>query len=179
VLASSAASPPRTGIPAPALRCSHLGGSRAGSRDSAAAYRRRGASCFPNCPSSAKTRSYGITTENSGMGLFLHVASLRRLARHRKLVLPERAVSSGTAREPSAFPRSGRPVTNQVTTTPGNTRRSATFSDTDIRLAHSNWTQHDAIRRNRQAWHARGQGFESPKLHDFSCSRSSIKVSIK
>ena len=104
-------------------------------------------------------------------GLFLHVASLRRLARHRKLVLPERAVSSGTAREPSTFPRSGRPVTNQVTTTPGNTRRSATFSDTDIRLACSNRTQHDAVRRNRQAWHARGQGFESPKLHVFAAQR--------
>jgi hypothetical protein len=75
-----------------------------------------------------------------GLALRLHVASLRRLARHRKLVMPERAGSSGTACEPLTFPRSGRPVTNQVTTTPGNTRRSATFSDTDIRLACINRT---------------------------------------
>ena len=33
--------------PAPALRCSHLGGSRAGSRDSAAADRRRGQAASP------------------------------------------------------------------------------------------------------------------------------------
>lgn len=45
-----------------------------------------------------------------------------------------------TEREPLAFPRSGRPVTNQVTTTPGNTRRRATPSDTDCRLACGNPT---------------------------------------
>ena len=44
-----------------------------------------------------------------------------------------------TEREPLAFPRSGRPVTNQVTT-PGNTRRRATPSDTDCRLACGNPT---------------------------------------
>ena len=43
-------------------------------------------------------------------------------------------------------------VTNQVTTALGNTRRSATRPDTDIFLACSNTTQHDAIGRNRHAW---------------------------
>ena len=54
--------------------------------------------------------------------------------------------------EPPAFPSPGKPVTNQVTTPPGIARRSATRSDTDIRLACGNRTQHDAIRRNRHAW---------------------------
>jgi hypothetical protein len=72
--------------------------------------------------------------------------------RHRKLVLLERTGSSGTACEPPAFPGSGKPVTNQVTTTPGNTRRRATRSDTDTRLACGNPTQPDGIRRNRHAW---------------------------
>jgi hypothetical protein len=57
------------------------------------------------------------------------------------------------------------PVTNQVTTTPDRARRSTTRSDTGVFLTCSNSTWRDAIRRNRQAWHARGQGFESPKLH--------------
>ena len=57
-------------------------------------------------------------------------------------------------------------MTNQVTT-PGNTRRRATPSDTDCRLACGNPTRRDAVRRNRQAWHARGQWFESTKLHVF------------
>jgi hypothetical protein len=81
-----------------------------------------------------------------------HVRSLRRFVRHRKLVLPERAGSSGIACEPSTSPGSGKSVTIQVTTTPGNTRRSATRSDTDICLAWGNPTQIDAIGRNRHAW---------------------------
>jgi hypothetical protein len=72
------------------------------------------------------------------------------------------------------------PVTNQVTTTPGNGRRSSTPSDTDILPACGNRTQCDAVRRNRQAWHARGQGFESPKLHKaFPSPRSRPKCLIK
>ena len=66
------------------------------------------------------------------------------------------------------LPISGKPVTNQVTTTPGHSRRSATQSDTDIRLTCRNTTPCDVAGRNRQAWHARGQGFESPKLHVFA-----------
>jgi hypothetical protein len=45
-----------------------------------------------------------------------------------------------------------RSVTNQVTTTPDDTRRGTTRSDTEIYLACSNPTQRDAIRRNRHAW---------------------------
>ena len=44
------------------------------------------------------------------------------------------------------------PVTMQVTTPPGDGRRSATYSDTDIHLACGNPTQSDRIRRNRQVW---------------------------
>ena len=59
---------------------------------------------------------------------------------HRLLVLRETAGSSSIAFEPSTFPESGKPVTSQVTTTPGHTRRRATRSDTDIYLACSNPT---------------------------------------
>ena len=45
-----------------------------------------------------------------------------------------------------------KPVTNQVTTTPGNRRRSATYSDTVILLTCGNPTQPDSIGRNRHAW---------------------------
>ena len=48
--------------------------------------------------------------------------------------------------------RSGKPVTNQVTTTPGNGRRSATYPDTGIPPTCGNPTQPDGIRRNRHAW---------------------------
>jgi excisionase family DNA binding protein len=51
-----------------------------------------------------------------------------------------RAGSSGTACKQPAFPGPGKPVTNQVTTTPGNTRRGATHPDTDIPLACGNRT---------------------------------------
>ena len=44
------------------------------------------------------------------------------------------------------------PVTNQVTTPPGNARRSATHSDTSYPLTCSNPTQSDAIGRNQHAW---------------------------
>ena len=44
------------------------------------------------------------------------------------------------------------PVTNQVTTAPGNARQSATYTDTDILLTCGNPTQPDAIVRNWHAW---------------------------
>ena len=44
------------------------------------------------------------------------------------------------------------PVTNQVTTTPGNRRHSATYRDTCIALACGDQVRCDAIRRNRNAW---------------------------
>jgi len=55
-----------------------------------------------------------------------------------------------------------KPMTNQVTTTPGSGRRSATQLNADNVLACSNPTRSDPARRDRQAWHAEGQGFESP-----------------
>jgi Thiolase, C-terminal domain len=82
-------------------------------------------------------------------------------------------------RDPLFGGRSGKPVTNQVTTPPGNASQSATHPDGPMSPTCGNPTPSDSARRNRQAWHARGQGFESPKLRDFSCTRSSIKVSIK
>ena len=51
-----------------------------------------------------------------------------------------RAGSSGHRMQAVGLPNPGKPVTNQVTTTPGNTRRSATRSDTDIRRACGNQT---------------------------------------
>jgi hypothetical protein len=59
------------------------------------------------------------------------------------------------------------PVTIQVTTPPDNGRHSATYPDADFPLNCDNPTPRDVTGRNRQAWHARGQGFESPKLHAF------------
>jgi len=44
------------------------------------------------------------------------------------------------------------PVTNQVTTTTGNDRRSATNPDAGMLLTCGNPTQFDGIRRNRNAW---------------------------
>jgi hypothetical protein len=43
-------------------------------------------------------------------------------------------------------------VTNQVTTTSGNGRQSATLSDTAIPPSCGNPTQPDSIRRNQHAW---------------------------
>ena len=63
------------------------------------------------------------------------------------------------------------PVTSQVTTASGSARRSAARSDAGIFLTCGNPTQLDIVRRDRQAWHARGQGFESPKLHIFAAQR--------
>src|SRR5215831_14415681 len=53
--------------------------------------------------------------------------------------------------------RTGRQVTNQVTTAPGNARPGETSSDAARGLACDNRTQRDAFRRNRAAWHAEGQ----------------------
>jgi hypothetical protein len=91
------------------------------------------------------------------------------------------AMNSIIDTDPPERPRISRgellePVTNQVTSTSGHGRRSSTHSDTDIRLACGNRTQCDAIRRNWQAWHARGQGFESPKLH-VSAAQKHIPIS--
>jgi hypothetical protein len=66
-------------------------------------------------------------------------------------------------------------VTIKVTTPPNHSRRCRTQPDKPIALTCPNTTHHDPPRRSRQAWHARGQGFESPKLHVFSCMCSTIK----
>jgi hypothetical protein len=54
------------------------------------------------CPPAKTT----VITRNRGMYRACHIASHRQIARHRKLVLPERAGLSGTACEPPAFPGS-------------------------------------------------------------------------
>ena len=59
------------------------------------------------------------------------------------------------ARSEDAAPRREvipEPVTMQVTTPPGDGRRSATYPDTDIHLTCGKPTQSDAVRRNRHAW---------------------------
>jgi hypothetical protein len=70
--------------------------------------------------------------------------------------------------DPEAPPSAKRgpgPVTNQVTTPTNYDRRSRTQPDKAVAPTCPNTTPRDAAGRNRQAWHARGQGFESPKLH--------------
>jgi hypothetical protein len=59
-----------------------------------------------------------------------------------------------TAQFASTFETGRRPgpVTNQVTTTPGNGRQSATYSDTAIPPTRGNPTQPDASGRNWHAW---------------------------
>ncbi len=53
----------------------------------------------------------------------------------------------------SAINNSGpEPVTNQVTTDPGSSRRNATVPDADITLACDNPTGRDYVGRNRHAW---------------------------
>lgn len=86
----------------------------------------------------SQTRSYGTTAGNRRWNRACHVASLRRptivslpwpesrLKQHRMLTVD--------------LPGSRKPVTNQVATTPGNTRRSATRSETDICPACGNRT---------------------------------------
>jgi len=58
--------------------------------------------------------------------------------------------------------RSGKPGPNQGPTQPDFARRSETSPDIKVALECGNRTQRDVIRRNRHAWHAEGQGFESP-----------------
>ena len=53
-------------------------------------------------------------------------------------------------------------MTNQVTTGSGGTRLARTQPDSSARLTSRYQTQRDGAGRNRQAWHARGLGFESP-----------------
>jgi hypothetical protein len=60
-------------------------------------------------------------------------------------------------------------VPNQVPTTPAGLRCRLTQCDSTTRLSCRSATYRYFARQNQQAWHARGQGFESPKLHDFSC----------
>ena len=62
----------------------------------------------------------------------------------------------------SFWPGSGKQVTIQVTTAPGNARPGGTSSEGTLGLVCANRTQGDAVRWNRAAWHAEGQGFESP-----------------
>jgi hypothetical protein len=54
------------------------------------------------------------------------------------------------------------PVTNQVTTSPAHTGRLRSLPDGRPGLTCMGLTISDHARRIRQAWHARGQGFESP-----------------
>jgi len=75
-----------------------------------------------------------------------------------------------TAREPSLIlldmvPRSlggPKPVTNPVTTTADRASRSEPVLESNPHLTWAGSTKADHARRTRQAWHARGQGFESP-----------------
>jgi hypothetical protein len=62
-----------------------------------------------------------------------------------------------------------------VTTPPNHGRRSQTHPDTTVALTCRNTTPCDVAGRNRQAWHARGQGFASPKLH-ISAVQSYISI---
>ena len=49
--------------------------------------------------------------------------------------------------------RSGKPVTNQVTTAPVHTRPAQTQTDSQIALTSRNTTQHDPCRRFKRPWH--------------------------
>ena len=55
-----------------------------------------------------------------------------------------------------------RPVTNQVTTRSAHASRCGIWADGKHVLICVVLTNADHARRIRQAWHARGQGFESP-----------------
>ena len=56
----------------------------------------------------------------------------------------------------------GKPVPNQVPTRADSAGPSRTFPDIKGALICGNRTSRDALRRNRAAWHAEGQGFEFP-----------------
>jgi hypothetical protein len=58
--------------------------------------------------------------------------------------------------------RPGKPGPNQVPTPPDSAGLSQTSPDIKVALKCGNRTQRDAVRRNHAAWHAEGQGFESP-----------------
>jgi hypothetical protein len=74
---------------------------------------------------------------------------------------PEQVICS--SKNLFAHPReAGDPVTSQVTTGSGSIRRSQIQPDNAGRLTCRYPTQRDAAGRNRQEWHARGLGFESP-----------------
>ena len=57
-------------------------------------------------------------------------------------------------------------MTSQVTTQSCRTRHDQPSPDDTRHLTSYNTTNPNYSRRTRQAWHARGQGFESPKLHN-------------
>lgn len=104
----SPAAPQRAGIPAPAGRYSHVGGSRTGSRDSAEAYHRRRKAAAPIVLLQPRS---GVTGPDHRRKPRHGIVRAMSPARYRKLVLPERAGSSGTACEPPTLPGSGTPVT--------------------------------------------------------------------
>jgi hypothetical protein len=58
--------------------------------------------------------------------------------------------------------RDRQPGPNQVPTPPDFPGPSQTSPDIRAALNSGNRTQHDIVRRNPAAWHAEGQGFESP-----------------
>ena len=62
---------------------------------------------------------------------------------------------------PSAV-RSGKPVTNQVTTPPVDAGPAQSQSDSLMALTCRNATQRDPLRRDERPWHGGGLGFESP-----------------
>jgi hypothetical protein len=64
----------------------------------------------------------------------------------------------------------GEPGPKPSPNAPDFARLSKTSPDTKPALICSNQTQRDAVRRNRVAWHAEGQGFESALLHNFRVS---------
>jgi hypothetical protein len=66
-----------------------------------------------------------------------------------------------------------RPVTNQVTTTPGFGRPSKTSPGATLALTCGNQTQRDTVGQNHAAWHAEGQGIRIPlNSTNFPHSRS-------
>jgi hypothetical protein len=66
-------------------------------------------------------------------------------------------------RDDDAYRRRPRqPGPNQGPTTPDFPGLSQTSPDIRATLNCGNRTQHDIVRRNPAAWHAEGQGFESP-----------------
>ena len=85
-------------------------------------------------------------------------AAVRRRDRH----LDHRHFSVVRLGHLPAFKLLAEAVTNQVTTSPADTSRLRPVTDDEPALTCAGLTVSDCARRARQAWHARGQGFESP-----------------